>query len=195
MFFEGAVPPQAVLEHHWQKDTLTLGVVPKEFVSQISGGLYAQEIEVELNHLLLDGGYDLILSIGQVVPHEVVGMANYSKNLFVGLGGREMINKSHMLGAICGIEQTLGVTDSPVRKLYDYAQQHFLDGKLPIVFVHTVTTRHDDEVKINGLYISEGREAFERAASLSQALNIVHLSRPVKKMVAYLNPEEMKTTW
>ena len=68
-------------------------------------------------------------------------MANYSKNLFVGLGGREMINKSHMLSAICGIENALGVTDSPARKLYDYAQRHFVDGKIPVVYMQTVTTR------------------------------------------------------
>lgn len=145
-FFRGVVPDEDILIHHWQTDTVVLGTVPKEVVSEISGGLYNEEIEVEINREAAQGGYDLILSVGQVVPHEVVGMANYSKNLFVGLGGRSMINKSHMLSAICGMEQALGVTDSPARKLYDYAQQHYIDGKLPVVFIQTVTTRENEHI-------------------------------------------------
>lgn len=112
-FFGDVVPDEDILVHHWQSDTTVLGKVPQEVVSEISKGLYVTDIEVEVNHLLVDGGFDLILSVGQVVPHEVVGMANYSKNLFVGLGGRAMINKSHMLSAICGMEQALGVRTAP----------------------------------------------------------------------------------
>lgn len=104
-----------------------------------------------MNHLLVDGGYDLILSVGQVVPHEVVGMANYSKNIFVGTGGREMINKSHMLSAICGMEKALGVIDSPARKVYDYAQQHFIDGKLPLDIPADSYYKRNDTLKLHGL--------------------------------------------
>lgn len=95
--FAGVIPDEAFLVHHWQKDTISIGTVPKEVIEEISEGLYSTDIEVEVNEKLIHGGYDLILSVGQVVPHEVVGMANYSKNLFVGVGGRQMINKSHML--------------------------------------------------------------------------------------------------
>ncbi len=194
-FFADVVPDKAILTHHWQTDTVKLGEVPAEAVSEISGGLYREAIEVEVNHLLVDGGYDLILSVGQVVPHEVVGMANYSKNLFVGVGGRSMINKSHMLSAVCGMEKALGVTDSPARMLYDYAQRHFIDGKLPVVFLLTVTTQEQEKVCVNGLFIGESRKPFEQAAALSQQLNIVHVERRAKKVVAYLNPDELKTTW
>lgn len=194
-FFAGVVPDEAILVHHWQSDTIKLGTIPQAVVSEISGGLYDEEIEVEINHLLVDGGYDLILSVGQVVPHEVVGMANYSKNLFVGVGGRSMINKSHMLSAVCGMEQTLGVTDSPARKLYDYAQRTFIDGKLPVVFLLTVTTQKEGKTILNGLFIGESRRPFEQAAALSQRLNIIHESRRAKKVVTYLDPEELKTMW
>ena len=112
-FFGDVIPRDRIIVHHWQTDTIRLGYVPAEVCSEISGGLFPEKIDVEVNHLLFDGGYDLILSVGQVVPHEVVGMANYSKNIFVGTGGREMINKSHMLSAICGMEQALGVMNSP----------------------------------------------------------------------------------
>ena len=194
-FFGDVVPRDRIIVHHWQTDTVCLGYVPAEVCSEISNGLFPEQIDVEVNHLLVDGGYDLILSVGQVVPHEVVGMANYSKNIFVGTGGREMINKSHMLSAICGMEKALGVIDSPARKVYDYAQQHFIDGKLPLVYLQTVTTRENEILKLHGLYIGDSRKPFELAAELAQKLNIVHVERRAKKVVTYLDPEELKTTW
>lgn len=193
--FAGVIPDEAFLVHHWQKDTISIGTVPKEVIEEISEGLYSTDIEVEVNEKLIHGGYDLILSVGQVVPHEVVGMANYSKNLFVGVGGRQMINKSHMLSAICGMEKALGVADSPARKVFDYAQQHFLDGKLPLVYIQTVTTLNDDDLKLNGLYVGSSRKPFEKAVELSTELNIVHVERRAKKLVTYLDPDELKTTW
>jgi nickel-dependent lactate racemase len=180
-FFGDVVPRDRIIVHHWQTDTVRLGFVPAEVCSEISNGLFPEQIDVEVNHLLVDGGYDVIFSVGQVVPHEVVGMANYSKNIFVGTGGREMINKSHMLSAICGMEKALGVTDSPARKLYDYAQQHFVDGIIPMVYLQTVTTSENEEVTLRGLYIGESRRPFENAAALSQKLNIFHVERRAKK--------------
>lgn len=194
-FFGDVVPKENILVHHWQTDTVKLGTIPGEVVSKISEGLYDEEIEIEVNHLLVDGGYDRIFSVGQVVPHEVVGMANYSKNLFVGLGGRSMINKSHFVSAICGMEQALGVMDSPARMLYDYAQQHCIDGKLPVSFILTVTSETKDGVILQGLFADDSRKPFELACELSQELNIVHMERRAKKMVTYLDPEELKTTW
>ena len=194
-FFGDVIPRDRIIVHHWQTDTIRLGYVPAEVCSEISGGLFPEKIDVEVNHLLFDGGYDLILSVGQVVPHDVVGMANYSKNIFVGTGGREMINKSHMLSAICGMEKALGVMNSPARKLYDYAQQHFIDGRIPLVYLQTVTTSENDAVKLHGLYIGQSRKPFENACKLAQKLNIVHVERRAAKVVAYLEPTELKTTW
>lgn len=195
MFFSDVIPRERIIIHHWQTDTIRLGYVPAEVCAEISGGLFPEQIDVEVNHLLVDGGYDLILSVGQVVPHEVVGMANYSKNIFVGTGGREMINKSHMLSAICGLEKALGERDSPARKAYDYAQQHFIDGKIPLIYIQTVTTAEGEDVTLRGIYIGQSRKPFENAAALSQKLNIIHLDRRAKKVVTYLEPTELKTTW
>lgn len=193
--FGSAIPDDAFLVHHWQTDTISIGNVPREFIEDISDGLYSTDIEVEVNRRLIEDGYDLILSVGQVVPHEVVGMANYSKNIFVGVGGRQMINKSHMLSAICGMEKALGVVDSPARKVFDYAQEHFLSS-LPLVYIQTVTALDEQgSVSLKGLYIGSSRRPFELAASLSQELNIVHVERRAKKVVAYLEPYELKTTW
>ena len=86
LFFGTEIPDSCFLNHHWATDTVKLGTVPAEYNAEISGGLFPEEIEVEVNRQFAEGGYDLIVSVGQVVPHEVVGMANYSKNIFVGLG-------------------------------------------------------------------------------------------------------------
>lgn len=195
LFFGDQIPKENILIHHWQTDTVRLGYIPAEVCSEISEGLFPEKIDVELNHLLVDGGYDKILSVGQVVPHEVVGMANYSKNIFVGTGGREMINKSHMLAAICGMEKAMGVTLSPARKLYNYAQETFIDGKIPIVYLLTVTTRVESKVILNGLFIGDTFKSFEKACTLSQKLNITHVERRAKKVITYLEPTELKTTW
>ena len=195
-FFGEEIPDSAYLVHHWQSDTVKLGTVPASVTSGISGGLFEEDVEVEVNHNLIDGNYDLIISVGQVVPHEVVGMANYSKNLFVGLGGRSMINKSHMLSAICGMEKCLGIMDSPARKLYDYAQQNFIDGKMPLIYIQTVTKENQTgHVDLCGIFIGNSRKPFEYACQLSQKLNITYLEKPAKKVVTYLDPKELKTTW
>jgi nickel-dependent lactate racemase len=192
--FGSDIPKERFLVHDWRKDTVSIGTVPKELVSEISEGLFATDIEVEVNKKLVSGEYDLIISVGQVVPHEVVGMANYSKNIFVGVGGRQMINKSHMLSAICGMEKAMGKEKTPARMVFDYAQENFLKD-IPLVYMLTVTTEKNNEVFLNGLYIGDTREVFEEAVKLSQKLNITYLDRSVKKVVAYLDEYELKTTW
>lgn len=192
--FAGVVPEEAILTHHWQTDTILIGTVPKDYIKEISEDLYSTDIEVEVNKIIMNGEYDLILSVGQVVPHEVVGMANYSKNIFVGVGGRQMINKSHMLSTICGIEKALGVAATPARKVFDYAQEHFLTG-IPLVYILTVTTVKDEAITLNGLYIGDSRVPFEKGVALSSKLNICHVEHRAKKLIAYLDPFELKTTW
>ena len=98
-FFGEGVPFDRMIVHNWRTDVVKIGEVPASFVSEVSEGLVNTGVDVEVNRLIMDPSYDLILSIGQVVPHEVVGMANYSKNIFVGCGGSSMTNSSHMLGA------------------------------------------------------------------------------------------------
>ncbi len=121
----GHVPQSLFRVHDWRKDVLTLGDVPGEFLESVSDGKVAFSWPAQVNKLLVNGGFDLIISIGQVVPHEVIGMANYNKNIFVGTGGPEGINKSHFLGAAYGMERMMGRADTPVRKVLNYASDHF----------------------------------------------------------------------
>ncbi len=197
-FFGEGVPFEKIIVHNWRTDVVKLGEVPAQFVTEVSEGLVTDKIDVEVNRRIVNGGYDLIISIGQVVPHEVVGMANYSKNIFVGCGGSNMINSSHMLGAFYGLERIMGKDHSPVRKVFDYAQEHYLSD-LPLMYVLTVTTNEGDETFIHGLYIGDKlgnqRYLFEQAVEMSQKLNLIHLKTPIKKAVVYLDPREFKSTW
>ena len=193
-FFGQGVPFDRMIVHDWRNDVVKIGEVPASFVSEVSEGLVNNSIDVEVNKLLLDKSYDLILSVGQVVPHEVVGMANYGKNIFVGCGGSSMINSSHMLGAFYGMERIMGKDFSPVRRVFDYAQENFLSD-IPLVYVLTTTTNQGDEVTIHGLYIGKERSNFEAAVKKSQQINLTHMDKRLNKVVVYLDPREFKSTW
>lgn len=192
--FGPEIPADRFFAHDWRNDVVKVGEVPADFVSSVSGGLLSFPISVEVNKRLLDKSYDLIVSIGQVVPHEVVGMANYTKNILVGCGGKDFIDKSHFLGAAYGMEKLMGRDHSPVRKVFDYAEEHFLKD-LPLQYILTVTTAPGGEVKIHGLFAGRERRLFEEAVALSQRKNLTLLDRPLKKVVVYLDPEEFKSTW
>ena len=193
-FFSDDVPFESIIVHNWRKDVVKIGEVPGEYVTEVSDGLVKDKIDVEVNRFIVQGGYDLIISIGQVVPHEVVGMANYSKNIFVGCGGSSMINSSHMLGAFYGMERIMGRDFSPVRKVFDYAHENFLKD-VPLMFVLTVTTNSGDETYIHGLFIGDKRDSFEQAVALSREINLTYVDEPFKKAVVYLDGREFKSTW
>jgi nickel-dependent lactate racemase len=191
----GSIPLSLFRVHDWRNDITTLGEVPSEFVSKISENRVDYPWPAQVNKLLVNGNFDLILSVGQVVPHEVIGMANYNKNIFVGTGGKEGINKSHFLGAAYGMERIMGRADNPVRQVMNYAGEHF-SNHLPIVYVHTVVGRADDgSMKVRGLYIGDDKECFDKAAKLSLQVNFQLLDEPLKKVVVYLDPSEFKSTW
>lgn len=192
--FEG-VPGHLFRIHDWRKDVVTIGTVPGEYISEITEGALNYSWPAQLNRLVFNGGHDLILSVGQVVPHEVIGMANYNKNLLVGTGGPEGINKSHFLGAVYGMERIMGKYDNPVRNLLNRASSEFM-GHLPVVYIHTVIGRDKSgKTVIRGLYIGDDDEVFRLAAELSLKINFCVLERPLKKVVVYLEPSEFKSTW
>ncbi len=193
-FFGPDVPMEAIIPHNWRKDVIKIGEVPGKYVSDVSEGKLDYSIDVEVNKLIMDKSYDLIISVGQVVPHEVVGMANYNKNIFVGCGGSDIINKSHMLGAVYGMEKLMGKDFSPVRNVFDYAEQNFIK-EVPIMYVLTVTTNQCRRLVMEGIFIGRERKVFEEAVSLSQAKNLIFLAKPIKKAVVYLDPIEFKSTW
>jgi len=191
----GHVPKDIFRVHDWRNDVVTLGIIPSEFIKEVSEGAVDYSWPAQVNRLLVEGGHDLILSIGQVVPHEVIGMANYDKNIFVGTGGSEGINKSHYIGATYGMERMMGRADTPVRRVLNYASKNFANH-LPIVYVQTVVGRGEDgKLKTRGIFIGDDYECFDLAAKLSLQVNFLMLDQPLKKVVVYLDPTEFKTTW
>lgn len=189
------VPLSLFRVHKWRTDVITLGEVPGSFVSGVSEGRVDYGWPAQVNKLLVEGGHDLILSIGQVVPHEVTGMANYNKNVLVGTGGAEGINKSHFLGAAYGMERMMGRAVNPVRMVLNYASEKFT-AHLPIVYILTVVGAGDDGKLITrGLFIGDDHECFMRAADLSLKVNFTMLDKPLEKVVVYLDPDEFKSTW
>jgi len=189
------VPKKLFRVHDWRKDVVTIGTIPGEFVSEITDGALDYSWPAQLNRLVYNGGHDLILSVGQVVPHQVIGMANYNKNLLIGTGGPEGINKSHFLGAVYGMERIMGKAGNPVRSLLNYGAEKFMKH-LPVVYVHTVVGRDETgRLVMRGLYIGDDEEVFRLASELSIKVNFSLLEKPLKKVVVYLDPSEFKSTW
>ena len=183
------------VDHDWRNDIVTLGTVPASFIEQVSEGKVSYPWKAQVNKLLVEGGFDLILSLGQVVPHEVIGMANHTKNIYVGTGGSEGINKSHYLGAVYGMERIMGRADSPVRAILDHAHERFA-SHLPIVFALTVVGRNRTGTMVPmGLFVGDDRVCFNEACDLSLQVNFTMVDRPLEKVVVYLDPGEFRTTW
>ena len=194
------LPLSAFLEHRWRDDLTRLGSVPSDYVHEVSEGVLTDlmpdyPIPVEINRRLVQGGYSAIVSIGQVLPHEVAGMANGFKNVLVGTGGKDTINKSHFLGAVYGMERMMGNADNPVRNVLTFAHEHYLK---PLGIVYVMTVMEPDGVggvTMRGLYVGDDDEAFHAAAELSRQVNVAILDEPQERVVAFLDPREFKTTW
>jgi len=207
----GSTPKDKFLVHDWRNDVTELGRIEASWVEKASQGAVKYDWPIQVNKILRNdgpdsGNFSLALSIGQVVPHEVAGMANHGKNLFVGTGGKEAIDKSHFTGAAFGMEKIMGRADTPVRALFDEGLRRSVNNLPPILWVLTVIgARSESEAKakgkergslaVRGLFIGFGRECFEKASLLSQQVNVNIMDETVKKAVVYLEPEEFRTTW
>lgn len=191
----GSLPKHLFKEHHWRSDCVLSGTIPAEFIENISGGIVHYELPVYFNRMIFDKQYDCIISLSQVVPHEVAGMAGFTKNLVVGLGGAPNIHRTHFLGAAYGMEKIMGKADSPVRKVLNYAAKTFL-GTLPIFHIITVIGMDSSgQLKVRGIFIGNDEDCYLEAARLSQQVNINTLDKPLNKVVVHLDPMEFKSTW
>ncbi len=189
------MPQELFRTHNWRTDIETLGEVPAEYIREQSEGKLDYSWPAQVNKLISSGGFDLILSIGQVVPHEVIGMANYTKNILIGTGGREGINRSHYLGAVYGMERIMGHAENPVRNVINYAADKFLRN-FPIVYVHTVIGRKSEGgLAVRGLFIGDEADCFLKAAELSLKVNFEMVEEPIRKAVVFLDPAEFHSTW
>jgi len=190
--------------HDWRNDVVTIGHAPAEMVRAATNGLVDKPWPAQLNRKVWSKRFTeasgevrpLVLSIGQVVPHEVMGMANFNKNVFVGTGGVDAINLSHFIGAVYGMENMMGRKDNPLRAILNYASKEFLEKQLDLWYILTVVAPGaDGELCVRGLYIGNDIECYSQACDLSLKVNFTMLEKPVHRMVAYLDPDEFRSTW
>ena len=190
----GSVPEEKIHVHDWRSGSTVIGEVPSSFVKEVSGGKVDWAIPVSLDNFLLNGNWDLVLNVGHVVPHEVLGFANHNKNYFIGLGGKDMICASHLMAACCGIENNLGTLTTPLRKCFNKAEEDYL-GFLPDAYFEVVMA-YDAEGKLvhTGVYAGDDVETYLEAARASQKQNITVVP-PLKKIVAVMQGDEFYSTW
>ena len=197
MFDAGSLIPKSLFRvHDWRNDVVKIGEVPASMVKEASKGAVNETWPAQLNRLVWEGKHDMVLSIGQVVPHEVMGMANHSKNLLVGVGGADAINFSHFIGACYGMENMMGRADTPLRMILNYASEHFLK-EIPVLYALTVRGRDDvtGDLVTRGLFVGDGIECFNQASKLSLQVNFELLNAPISRAVVYLDPSEYHSTW
>ena len=190
----GSIPEERILKHDWRNGVKTIGEVSADFVKEVSHGKADWAIPVCVNRTLLEGGWDLIINVGHVVPHEVLGFANHNKNYFIGLGGKPMICASHMMAACCGIENNLGRLITPLRACYNRAQEQYL-SHLPDFFFEVVMAYDDQgELQHIGAFVGDDLDTYLNAAKLSRERNIT-IVPPLKKVVAVMQGNEFYSTW
>jgi len=191
----GDIPLDHIHVHDWRQGVTSIGEVPDEFVRNATQGAADWNIPIALNSMLLEQPWDLIINIGHVVPHEVLGFANHNKNYFIGLGGKETICASHIAAACCGIENNLGNLITPVRQCFNYAEEQFL-GHLPDVYFQVVMARNDrGQLVHTGVCIGDDLETYLVAARQSQRQNIVVFDEPLTQVVCYMQEDEFFSTW
>jgi nickel-dependent lactate racemase len=201
LMFGDAIDPSRLLHHRWRDDVTTIGELSADEVDELLGRSLGLALPFAVNRALVDGSYDLIVSVGQIVPHEVAGFGGYTKHVSIGLGGSETIQRSHFFSAVYGIEQTMGRIDTPVRQLLDLGFDRFLEQRCRVLFVLTVVEARGDGSVLRGVFTGEGGtrspggDAFRVAAALSSEVNIEKVETPFRRCVAYLDPAEYRSTW
>eukprot|EP00520_Triparma_pacifica_P010030 CAMPEP_0118651796 /NCGR_PEP_ID=MMETSP0785-20121206/10973_1 /TAXON_ID=91992 /ORGANISM="Bolidomonas pacifica, Strain CCMP 1866" /LENGTH=414 /DNA_ID=CAMNT_0006544265 /DNA_START=127 /DNA_END=1368 /DNA_ORIENTATION=- len=197
MFSEAINSADVIRVHDWRNDVTTIGHCPASMVANATNGMVEKPWPAQLNKLVWEGDHDAIFSVGQVVPHEVMGMANFNKNLFVGVGGVEAINLSHFIGAVYGMERMMGKASNPLRSILNYASENFLQKKLPLYYILTVMGKNETsgDLEMKGLFFGDDIECYLEACKLSLTCNFTMLEEPLRKVVVYLDEDEFHSTW
>lgn len=191
----GSIPNERIHAHHWTRTVVAVGEVSREFVREATRGAADWPIPIELNTMLMREPWDLIINVGHVVPHEVLGFANHNKNYFIGLAGKGTICASHMAAACCGIENNLGTLITPVRACFNRAENDFL-GHLPDFYVQIVMARNaEDRLVHTGIYVGDDLETYLMAARQSREQNIKVFDEPLQKVVCVMQEDEFVSTW
>jgi carbohydrate kinase (thermoresistant glucokinase family) len=200
LLFGDTIPYARILHHRWQTDLIRLGEIGGAEIDVLSHGRITDPIPVEVDAELLNN-WDLVISVGQVVPHEVIGMANFTKNIVIGLGGAPTVHRSHFLGAVSDMETLMGRADGPVRHVVDAAFDRFIAPRVNLLWILTVMEDTSEGVVQRGLFVGAGRSsetggaAYRAAAALAAECNIEVRDREFRRVACWLDPDEFRTTW
>lgn len=191
----GSIPHEKIHAHDWRNGCVHVGDLPASYVKEATGGVADWAFPIWLNRSLMQDKWDLIINVGHVVPHEVLGFANHNKNYFIGLGGKELICKSHMAAASCGIENNLGNLVTPVRKCFNKAEEDFLAG-LPDLYIQVVMARDPKGNLVQtGFHVGDDLDTYLDAARQAREQNITVFDKPLDKVVCVMQGDEFFSTW
>jgi nickel-dependent lactate racemase len=191
----GSIPNDRIFAHDWRNGCARVATIPASIVAETTGGVADWEIPVDMNSKLMNEQWDLIINVGHVVPHEVLGFANHNKNYYIGLGGKDTICASHIAAAVYGIEKNLGSMVTPLRACYNWSEAKHL-AHLPDVYLQIVMQRDENNALVtSGIFVGDDRETYLEAARLSREQNITTFKEPIKKVVAVMQPDEFRSTW
>jgi nickel-dependent lactate racemase len=190
----GSIPENKILKHNWRKDGKRIGNVPAEYVKKVTQGKAAWDIPINVNKLVVEEKWDIIINIGHVVPHEVLGFSNHNKNYFIGLGGKETICASHMAAACCGIENNLGNPVTPLRHCFNKAESECLNNLADTYIMVVMAYNNENQLVHTGFYCGDDADTYLLAARHSASANIT-ITPPLKKVVAFMQGDEFFSTW
>jgi nickel-dependent lactate racemase len=191
----GSIPEERIFAHDWREGCVHVGTVPGSYVAETTGGVADWDIPIDLNTKLMTEQWDLVIHVGHVVPHEVLGFANHNKNYFIGVSGKDTICASHIAAAVYGIENNLGCLVTPLRACFNYAEDHFL-ADIPDVYLQIVMQRDaENKLVTSGIFVGDDLETYLEAARRSREQNITIFDKPVKKIVAVMQADEFRSTW
>jgi nickel-dependent lactate racemase len=184
---DGRVGDSHIFNHHWEDPAtfVTLGVIPAAEISSLTHGLMSADVPVTLNRLILE--YDHLIICGPVFPHEVVGFSGGNKYFFPGIGGAEIINFTHWLGAVMTNYDVIGAAHTPVRAVIDRAAS--LIPRPTWCFALVVTKEGTA-----GLFFGAPEDAWRAASAVSAKKHIVWIDKPFRRVLSVL-PELYDDLW
>jgi nickel-dependent lactate racemase len=191
----GSIPQERNHAHDWRNGVVRVGTIPAALVKETTGGKADWEIPVDLNSLLMNEPWDLIVNIGHVVPHEVLGFANHNKNYFIGLGGKERFVRRISQRAFLRSKTISVISSRPCAPATIGPRTRFW-AVCPDVYFQVVMKRDPQNQLVHtGVFVGDDLETYLQAARLSREANITTFDQPLEKIVAHMQGDEFRSTW
>lgn len=173
-------PGTTVLDHAWwsRETFVTLGTISSDRVAEITNGLLRRAVDVRVNRAVVD--HDVTLVVGPVFPHEVVGFSGGNKYVFPGVGGQEIIDISHWVGALITSAEIIGVPGvTPVRALIDEAA-----ALVPSVLLALCVVVRSGSDDLHAVTFGDSRAAWSAAADVSGDAHVTYVDAPYARVLS-----------